>query len=240
QQAARRFDERRTAERATRQVELHLLPKGGIAATAITVQINAIGLYNQQQFLGTVGVLRPSPARPSEHSLGQTASPDRLSSVSEVGVWEIRGTVRGIREVSGLENGPRGKPALGLAVQFTGLQTTEEMILASLLDSLRDQPGTIKLRAMLNPQDTGDLLLEVSSLGAADHQTAIHPDPSPVEENLNPERRFAARVKVAIPARVEPGEASTPNSQSTAVTTNLSVHGACLRLQSRMKPLGRR
>ena len=324
QKSARRFDERRTAERATRQVELHLLPKGGIAATAITVQINAIGLYNQQQFLGTVGVLRPSPARPSEHSPGQTASPDRLSSVSavspgalplrapdtspllheapplpkaerrrsprlalrietrlslngsawngtalnislsgifmvfdgvvpvsenqliklglmsEVGVLEIWGTVRGIREVSGLENGPRGKPALGLAVQFTGLQTTEEMILASLLDSLRDQPGTIKLRAMLNPQDTGDLLLEVSSLGAADHQTAIHPDPSPVEEYLNPERRFAARVKVAIPARVEPGEPSAPNSQSTAVTTNLSVHGACLRLQSRMKPLGRR
>src|SRR5881628_938044 len=230
QKSARRFDERRTAERATRQAELRLLPKGGIAATAIAVQINAIGLYNQQQFLGTVGVLRRSPARPSEHSTGQTASPGDLSSVStvspgapplratdtspllhkaqalpkaerrrsprlalrieallslngsawngtalnislsgifmvfdgvvpvsenqsirlglmsEVGVLEIRGAVRGIREVSGLENGPRGKPALGLAVQFTGLQTTEEMILASLLDSLRDQPGTIKTR----------------------------------------------------------------------------------------------
>jgi PAS domain S-box-containing protein len=324
QKTARRFDERRTAERATRQVELRLVPKGGLAATAITVQVNAIGLYNQQQFLGTVGVLRSSPARPSERSPGQTASPGQISSIStvspnapplrapdtspllheaqplpkaerrrsprlalriearlsldgsawngtalnislggifmvfdgivpvsenqpirlglmsEVGVLEIRGTVRGIREVSDLENGPRGKPALGLAVQFTGLQTTEEMILTSLLDSLRDQPGHIKLRAMLTPQGTGDLLLEVSSLGADDHQTALHPDPSPVEENLNPERRFAARVKVSIPARVEPGEPSAPNSHSTAVTTNLSVHGACLRLQSPVKPLGRR
>ncbi|MGH7167318.1 MAG: alpha/beta fold hydrolase, partial [Nitrospiraceae bacterium] len=324
QKAARRFDERRTAERATRQVELRLLPKGGMEATAITVQINAIGLYNQQQFLGTVGVLRRSPARPSEQSPSQAASPGHLSSVStaspsapplrapepspplreaqplpkaerrrsprialriearlsldgsawngtalnislsgifmvfdgvvpvsenqpirlglmsEVGVLEIRGTVRGIREVSGPESEPRGKPALGLAVQFTGLQTTEELILASLLDNLRDQPGNIKLRALLIPQETGDVLLEFSSVGTADRLTAIHPGQLPVEEDLDPERRFAARVKVAIPARVEPDELSAPDSQYTAVTTNLSVHGACLRLQSRMKPLGRR
>src|SRR5947199_25336 len=90
--------------------------------------------------------------------------------MSEVGVLEIRGTVRGIREVSGLENGPRGKPALGLAVQFTGLQTTEEMILSSLLDSLRDQPGTIQLRAMLNPQDTGDHLEHPPDHGAGRSQ----------------------------------------------------------------------
>ncbi len=324
QNAARRFDERRTAERATRQVELRLVPKGGIPSTAITVEINAIGLYHQQQLLGTVGVLRRSPARQSVQSPGQTASPSHPSSIStvspsasplrppdtrsllhetltlpkaerrrsprialhidarlslngsawngialnislsgiflvfdgivpvsenqpirlglmsEVGVLEIRGTVRGIREVSGPESEPRGKPALGLAVQFTGLQTTEELILASLLDNLRDQPGKVKLRAQLTSQETGDLLLEVSSLGAADHHAAIHPGPSPVEENLNPERRFAARVKVAIPARVEPGEPSAPGSQYTALTTNLSVHGACLRLQSPLKPLGRR
>ncbi|MGH7236435.1 MAG: serine aminopeptidase domain-containing protein, partial [Nitrospiraceae bacterium] len=166
--------------------------------------------------------------------------PIRLGLMSEVGVLEIRGTVRAIREVSGLENGPRGKPALGLAVQFTGLQTTEELILTSLLDNLRDQPGNIKLRALLIPQETGDVLLEFSSVGSADRLTAIHPGQIPVEETLEPERRFAARVKVAIPARVEPGEPSAPDSQYTAVTTNLSVHGACLRLQSRMKPLGRR
>ena len=320
--AARRFDERRTAERATRRLELRLLPKGAVPSQAVAVEVTATGLYHRQQFLGTIGVLRSAPGRPSEPPLARTASPGQPASlssvlptaasprppepravlreprvapeaerrrapriafhidarlslngsvwngtalnislsgifmifdgivpvsedqsiqlglVSEVGVLELRGRVRGIREVSRSENGPRERPALGLAVEFTGLQTTEQLILTSLLDNLRDHPGTLKLQALLTPRETGDLLLEFSSAGTAERLVAIHPGQVPVEEPPTPDRRFAARVKVAIPARVEPGEPSTPHAPYPALTMNLSIHGACLRLQAPLEPLG--
>ncbi|WP_447977461.1 response regulator [Candidatus Nitrospira bockiana] len=60
QLAEHRLNERRTGDRATRNLELRLKPKGTEAAEdVIEVELTAMGRYNQQrQILGTVGVIR--------------------------------------------------------------------------------------------------------------------------------------------------------------------------------------
>jgi PAS domain S-box-containing protein len=61
QLAEHRLNERRTGDRATRNVELRLKPKasGETQGEAIEVELTAMGRYNQQrQMMGTVGVIR--------------------------------------------------------------------------------------------------------------------------------------------------------------------------------------
>lgn len=255
----RQFNERRAAERATRHVELQLVPKSGTQFKVIPVEINATGLYNpQQQFLGTVGVLRGVPARKSAPSPSPSADPNHPSSTStaspgtsqlrqpetksplqesrslsglerrrsprvnlqmdarlsmsgaawngtalninlggiflvfdetvsvsenqpiqlgltsEVGVLEIHGMVCRVNEVASQQIMTQGIPALGVAVEFTPLEATDELILASLLDGLRDRSITVTLTAIMPPKETGDLLLEVSSAGTTDQVNTLH------------------------------------------------------------------
>jgi PAS domain S-box-containing protein len=61
QLAEHRLNERRTGDRATRNVELRLKPKasGDTQGEAVEVELTAMGRYNQQrQMMGTVGVIR--------------------------------------------------------------------------------------------------------------------------------------------------------------------------------------
>ena len=61
QLAEHRLNERRTGDRATRNVELRLKPKasGETQGEAVEVELTAMGRYNQQrQMVGTVGVIR--------------------------------------------------------------------------------------------------------------------------------------------------------------------------------------
>lgn len=262
----RQFNERRAAERATRHVELQLVPKSGTQFKVIPVEINATGLYNlQRQFLGTVGVLRGVPTRKSAPSPSHSADPNHSSSTStapsgtsqlrqpetkpplqegrslsgferrrspridlrmdarlstngsawngtalnislggiflvfdetisvsenqpiqlgltsEVGVLEIHGMVCRVNEVASQQIKTQGFPALGLAVEFTPLEATDELILASLLDGLRDRSITVTLTAIMPPKETGDLLLEVSSAGTTDQVNTLHTGLSDLE-----------------------------------------------------------
>ncbi|MEP6887757.1 MAG: response regulator [Nitrospirales bacterium] len=61
QLAEHRLNERRTGDRATRNMELRLKPKesGETQSEAVEVELTAMGRYNQQrQIMGTVGVIR--------------------------------------------------------------------------------------------------------------------------------------------------------------------------------------
>ncbi len=61
QLAEHRLNERRTGDRATRNMELRLKPKesGEMQSEAVEVELTAMGRYNQQrQIMGTVGVIR--------------------------------------------------------------------------------------------------------------------------------------------------------------------------------------
>lgn len=61
QLAEHRLNERRTGDRATRNVELRLKPKasGETQVESVEVELTAMGRYNQQrQMMGTVGVIR--------------------------------------------------------------------------------------------------------------------------------------------------------------------------------------
>jgi PAS domain S-box-containing protein len=61
QLAEHRLNERRTGDRATRNMELRLKPKpsGEAQTEAVDVELTAMGRYNQQrQMMGTVGVIR--------------------------------------------------------------------------------------------------------------------------------------------------------------------------------------
>jgi PAS domain S-box-containing protein len=61
QLAEHRLNERRTGDRATRNMELRLKPKasGETPGEAVDVELTAMGRYNQQrQMMGTVGVIR--------------------------------------------------------------------------------------------------------------------------------------------------------------------------------------
>ena len=54
---------------------------------------------------------------------------------------------------------------MGLAVEFETLPPFEKTILASILEELRTQSLPIRITAALISEDTGDLLLEVGSVG---------------------------------------------------------------------------
>lgn len=158
---------------------------------------------------------------------------------NEVAVLEFRGTVRRIHEGAGPQIGTPGKAALGLAVAFASLGDIKSQILASLLERLRERSVSVKFMALLVSEETGDLLLEVSSKGTdAVLQKAIHPCPAEGVEGLTLDRRMAPRVKLSIHARIE-----ALNGASTVLydarTENLSVNGACIRFQEQSDLLGR-
>ncbi|HET8579920.1 MAG TPA: PilZ domain-containing protein, partial [Nitrospiraceae bacterium] len=167
--------------------------------------------------------------------------PTRIGLVSEVGVLELPATLRGIREVTEQRIQASAKPALGLAVEFGELGTGERLIFASLLDGLQEGLVSVKLTVLLTPQETGDLLLEVSSSGTDSEQlSTIHPGPPELEDTSPPERRLAARMNFAVPALVEIQDSSSNIQQHRALTVNLSMGGACIRLQALPNLLGRR
>jgi len=165
--------------------------------------------------------------------------PIRIGLVSDVGVLELPATLRGIREVTDQRVEGSAKPALGLAVEFGELGTDERLILASLLDGLQERSISVKLTVLLIPQETGDLLLEVSptETGAA-QRTALPPSYSEEDDSVPPEYRLTVRVNLSLPVHVEARGPSSKTRHYAAVTVNLSIGGACLRLCAHRDLLG--
>ncbi|MGH7229234.1 MAG: PilZ domain-containing protein [Nitrospiraceae bacterium] len=167
--------------------------------------------------------------------------PIRIGLVSDVGVLELPATLRGIREVTDQRVEGSAKTALGLAVEFGEIGTDERLILASLIDGLQERSVSVKLTVLLIPQETGDLLLEVSLGGAADTPGTAQPaTTSEEEESASQEHRLTVRVDLAVPVHVEPLNSSSRTRHYPAMTVNLSANGACIRVQVQPDLLGRR
>lgn len=167
--------------------------------------------------------------------------PIQLGITSEVGILEVHGVVRGTREAVGLLVAPPDQPALGLAVEFTGLGTTEELILASLLDELREGSVGVKVTALMIPQETGDLLLEICSMESEAIQSqSVCSSPSGLEEPPTRERRLAIRVNLSIPTQIENGDAPPQALKQATFTSNISLGGACIYLQAQPNLVGQR
>ncbi len=99
--------------------------------------------------------------------------PIQLGIASEVGVLEIHGTVRGIREAAGPLVAPRTQPAQSLAIEFSRLGATEEMILASLIDGLHEQSVSITVTAFLLPEELRALRLQADPVPVSDQEASV-------------------------------------------------------------------
>ncbi len=91
--------------------------------------------------------------------------PIQLGLQTDAGLLELKGTIRSLREI-GEEPSAAADAVQGLAVEFEALDAIREQILISILDALRERAVSVRLVGLLVPQDTGDLLLEISAAGA--------------------------------------------------------------------------
>ena len=91
--------------------------------------------------------------------------PIQLGLQTDAGVLELKGTIRSLREI-GQEPTAPVDAVQGLAVEFETLDAIREQIFVSILDALRERSVSVRLVGLLAPQDTGDLLLEISAAGA--------------------------------------------------------------------------
>jgi PAS domain S-box-containing protein len=154
--------------------------------------------------------------------------PIQLGLTTEAGVLEIRGTVRSLREAAGPRVQPDEAVTLGLAVEFEALDATKEAILASLLEGLRERSVSVALTGLLIPQETGDLLVEISS----DTTEMVQ---GTTGESAEPERRLVPRVSLAIPVHLE-----SRSGAHKARATDMSVCGVGLRLTGQPDLRGQR
>jgi len=213
--------ERRRSPRLARQLDTRLSLNGS-AWEGTTVNLSRGGLY----------MTFPEAIPCTE---GQ---PIQLGIVNGGGVLEIRGTVLGIREQAnpgGYLPRPGATPRFGVAVGFAALGTTEELILSSYLEALREGAVQMTITGLLEPQDTGDLLVEVGLSGSDPPQGGLlHRPTSEPKTSSSSEQRLATRVSLSLPAHVNVPTSAEPQetAQYAALTLNLSMDGACLRVRS--------
>lgn len=165
----------------------------------------------------------------------------RVGLNSEMGVLELPAVVRRLQESPGPTSGPFRCPGWVVVVEFTSLGTIEEPILASFLDALRDPSITLRLKALVTPEQSADLLLGSCRTAA---ETILSPVAPPSEEHSKEtpprDRRLAIRVNLAVPVHVEALDGSSHPVRQEGFLVNLSLQGACLRLRVNPDYLGRR
>jgi alpha-beta hydrolase superfamily lysophospholipase/SAM-dependent methyltransferase len=100
-----------------------------------------------------------------------TNQPIQLGLETDAGVIELKGAIRNLN-------------ATGFAVEFEALEGVQGQIFASVLEGIREHTISVKLVGTLVSQDTGDLLLEISTGGAAPLDIAeVLPGSSTAEED---------------------------------------------------------
>ncbi|MFQ5992905.1 MAG: serine aminopeptidase domain-containing protein, partial [Nitrospiraceae bacterium] len=167
--------------------------------------------------------------------------PVHLGFVSDIAVLNIQGRVRGVRENIRPGQEQDEGSSLGLAIEFPTLGATEGPIFASLLEELRERPGSVKVTAFLVPREARDLLLEMSSGEDGTLQlTALRSRPEASSESPSINRRLAPRVNLALAAQLEGWTEALRFSPHTALTANLSMGGVSLRLEAHENLIGRR
>jgi len=142
-------------------------------------------------------------------------------------VLQIRGRVRWLREEAHPASSDATTFALGVAVEFESLNAAKEAILASLLDELQVFSLSIAITGLLIPQDTGDLLLEVSAAGAAPVQARYQDGESPAVQ----ERRLLPRVSLKMPLQLACYDTDLPVLQTETESINLSAMGVSFRFK---------
>jgi PAS domain S-box-containing protein len=219
--------ERRRAPRLDLEIEAHL-GMDGTGWEGRVVNMSLCGLY-----MLLTGAVDLSENQPIQLGLG-----------GEGGILEIRGKVRALRSHTEA-NGSDRSMGTGVAVDFGSLGAIEERILSSILEGIREQAITLKLTGLLIPQQTEDLLVEVAGEPPPPADDADRGSNRGAQTAASAEHRMTARINVVMPASLAvPGTTlqtsqSTP-SHSAAQITNLSVGGACVRVEPPQDLLGRR
>ncbi|WP_447983590.1 PilZ domain-containing protein [Nitrospira sp. Nam74] len=206
------FEERRRSSRIVIDMDARVASNGtSWEGTALNISLGGI-------FILVKGEVRAREAQVT-----------RLGFASDVGVLEIAATIRDIRAMPGKSSASK-RPVSGLAIQFSSLKEVEARILHSLIEGLRAGSISIRCTVLLirhppDSEDTPNPKIE----GTA--------EPADISGDQPTDRRQATRVNLALPVQVEvsPSTASTPSDTSI---TNLSVGGACLRLESSLDIVG--
>jgi len=162
--------------------------------------------------------------------------PIQLGLVSDIGVLQIAGTVVTIREAPATDSRRAEAPLLGLGIKFAPVAAMESQILQSMLDALAERSITLRLNALLPPQETGDLLLEVHAQGTrpADAAPTYHPAADP-EETAPPERRLTSRGSLSMPVSVKEKLDTAPARELTGQAIDIGLGGMSLRMDVRLE-----
>ncbi len=107
--------------------------------------------------------------------------PIQLGLQTDAGLLELKGTIRSLKEI-GKDPSAAADAAQGLAVEFETLDALRGQIFVSILDALRERSVSVRLVGLLIPQDTGDLLLELSAAGAEPVEPTEAPPDSAAED----------------------------------------------------------
>lgn len=177
--------------------------------------------------LGGIFMLVKGEVTAREHQM------TRLGFASDVGVLEIAATIRHIR--TGLSDpSPPKRPLTGLAIQFSPLKDVEARILHSLMEGLRTGSISMKCTALLirQPPDSRQQDNPVPEM----KETVEHAD---IRADRPTDQRQTIRVNLALPVQIRHSSSNASISGDTSIT-NLSVGGACLRLESSSDIVGQR
>ncbi|MDA2910099.1 PilZ domain-containing protein [Nitrospiraceae bacterium AH_259_D15_M11_P09] len=219
------YEEQRRNPRIDLRIRAYVSSNGSVAE-AFALNISRSGMY-------LVGSSRLSV---------REDQPIQVLLKSEVGVLDIRGTIRGVREIASFQVGSESGPALGLAIDFQNLGAIERDVLVSILEELRAHPSALELTAFLAPQKPEGLGFTLDSVTAEKAQpTPSFTGPQEPSEISPIERRLAARVNLAIPASVQmdSGKPVSSSVEPRGLTANLSLGGTCIRLQTSDNVIGR-
>lgn len=165
--------------------------------------------------------------------------PVQVGFASEIGLLDLPGRVTAYRAVPDARAGRQA--AWGLAIEFEQLTPEELQLIASLLESVRDHTVSVQLTVALLALEPGELLLDAMTSGEAEPDSMLESAPSPpLESDAMVERRLTARVTLSMPAWMESAGPAPSGGRLTGTTANLSLDGACLRLNTADELLGHR
>ncbi len=157
----------------------------------------------------------------------------QVSLNSDIGMFELRGAIRAIREWDRSEHTGGSRPALGLAIEFGPFGPYEEQILGSMIQGLTEQSIQLQASITLLPEE------RESPTGRSEHlhhegveETEDRPRLGAPGTGLSPERRLDERAKATLQIRFEPCGPPIALSPLSGRTADVSVSGCCLTLQA--------
>lgn len=165
----------------------------------------------------------------------------RLGLASAVAVLQLKGVIQRSGELDRRRVGPRVFPGTSLVVELKDLGLEERMVLGSLLEGIRDRSVSATLTALLHPAEEEDVVLEASAeLIGPVPRVPLESFPPEADEQAHVEQRLATRVNFVMAAHIQPDHKPPTGQPIEGRTLNLSLNGACLRLQTDEELISRR